>query len=150
MDMLSLSDVIAANEQQVAAKVMDGEAILINLATGAYYSIGATGGFIWSLIEKQLSIHDIVCTLTEHYDVAQSRAEADMLSLSEQLCAEGLVTASVSGAAAGVAPRTAASAKLPYQPPTLEKYTDMAEMFALDPPLPGLSYAQADKPDAKR
>ena len=36
--MLSPSDVITANEQRVAAKVMEGEAILINLMTGAYYS----------------------------------------------------------------------------------------------------------------
>jgi hypothetical protein len=140
--MLSLSHVISANEQQVAAKVMDGEAILINLGTGAYYSIGSTGGFIWSLIEKQLSIQDIVRSVTEHYDVTQTRAEADVLGLSEQLCTEGLVTASANGTAAGVAPPAGGAAKLPYQAPALEKYTDMAEMFALDPPLPGLSTAK--------
>jgi hypothetical protein len=140
--MLSLSHVISANEQQVAAKVMDGEAILINLGTGAYYSIGSTGGFIWSLIERQLSIQDIVRSVTEHYDVTQTRAEADVLGLSEQLCTEGLVTASANGTAAGVAPPAGGAAKLAYQAPALEKYTDMAEMFALDPPLPGLSTAK--------
>ena len=35
--MLSTADVITANEERVAAKVMEGEAILINLMTGAYY-----------------------------------------------------------------------------------------------------------------
>jgi hypothetical protein len=139
--MLSLSQVISANEQQVAAKVMDGEAILINLATGAYYSIGATGGFIWSLIERRLSIQDIVRAVTAHYDVAQPRAEADVLRLSEELISEGLVVAaSASGVAAGVAPPSDGAAKLAYQAPAIEKFTDMAEMFALDPPLPGLSY----------
>ncbi len=37
--MLALSSFVVPNEQQVAAKVMDGEAILINLATGTYYSM---------------------------------------------------------------------------------------------------------------
>ncbi|MGA2399047.1 MAG: PqqD family peptide modification chaperone [Steroidobacteraceae bacterium] len=149
--MLSLSQVISANEQQVAAKVMDGEAILINLATGAYYSIGATGGFIWSLIERRVSIQDIVRAVTAHYEVDQARAEADVLRLSEELITEGLVVAaSASGTAAGVAPPPTGAAKLAYQAPAIEKFTDMAEMFALDPPLPGLSYQTANSKDAHR
>ncbi|HEY6599698.1 MAG TPA: PqqD family protein [Pseudomonadales bacterium] len=135
--MLSPSDVITANEQQVAAKVMEGEAILINLTTGAYYSTPSTGGFIWSLVERRLSIGEMVCAVTEHYDVARPRAEADVLRLCEELCAEGLALA-LAGVGRGVAPK-AAGARLPYEAPALEKYTDMAEMFALDPPLPGLS-----------
>jgi hypothetical protein len=144
--MLSPSHVIAANEQQVAAKVMDGEAILINLSTGAYYSIGSTGGFIWSLVERRLSIDTIVRAVAENYDVARTQAEADVLRLSEELRIEGLITVSTSGAPTGVAPQ-AAGARLPYQAPALEKYTDMAEMFALDPPLPGLSYAPTGRRD---
>ncbi len=137
--MLSLSNVIAANEAQVVAKVMDGEAILINLNTGAYYSIGSTGGFIWSLIEGRLAIDDIVRTVADHYDVPRYQAETDVLRLGEHLCAEGLVTVSTRDAATGVAPQANGVARRPYQTPVLEKYTDMAEMFALDPPLPGLS-----------
>lgn len=146
MDMLSQSHVICANEQQVAAKVMDGEAILINLSTGAYYSIGSTGGFIWSLVERRLSIQDIVSAMADHYDVDRTQAATDVLRLSEELRAEGLISVTTSDAAAGVPPK-AAGGRLPYQSPTLEKYTDMAEMFALDPPLPGLSYATTDKRD---
>jgi hypothetical protein len=138
--MLSPTDVICANEEQVAAKVMDGEAILINLATGAYYSIGSTGGFIWSLIEKRLSIGDIGASVAEHYDVARTRAESDVLTLCNQLCAEGLAAVSAGGVAASLAPHANGAAKLAYQMPALDKYTDMAEMFALDPPLPGLSH----------
>ena len=54
--MLSPTHYISANEQQVAAKVMDGEAIIINLGTGIYYSLGTTGGFIWSLASPALGI----------------------------------------------------------------------------------------------
>lgn len=136
--MLSLSHVIEPNEQQVAAKVMDGEAILINLGTGTYYSIPSTGGFIWSRIEQKLSIEDIVCAVAAHYDVTRLQAESDVLRLGEELHAEGLVTVST-GAASSHAPQPSATSKLPYQSPTLEKFTDMAEMFALDPPLPGLA-----------
>jgi hypothetical protein len=136
--MLSVNNFISANEQQVAAKVMDGEAIVINLSTGIYYSLGTTGGFIWSLIEKRPCIQDIVRCVTEHYEVGEIEAERDVLRLSTELCSEGLAVASVVGPA-GAALAGPAGQRLPYETPAIEKYTDMAEMFALDPPLPGLS-----------
>src|SRR6185295_2598096 len=68
-DMVAISSIIAANEKQVAAKVMDGEAILINLGTGIYYSLDGTGGFIWSLVEKRVAIQDIIGSVVDHYDV---------------------------------------------------------------------------------
>jgi hypothetical protein len=138
--MLSVKDFISANEQQVAAKVMDGEAIVINLSTGIYYSLGSTGGFIWSLIEQRPCIQDIVRCVMEHYEVGEIEAERDVLRLSTELCSEGLAVASVVGSA-GSMPAGAAGQRLPYETPSVEKYTDMAEMFALDPPLPGLSQA---------
>jgi hypothetical protein len=146
--MLSLSQVIAANEEQVAAKIMDGEAILINLGTGAYYSMGSAGGFIWSLVENQLALEDIVTAVTEHYEVTRDRAEADVLRLSEELCAEGLALTCPGTSATAAAP-PASGARLAYETPALEKFTDMAEMFALDPPLPGLSKAATDARKAK-
>ncbi|MEP7313396.1 MAG: PqqD family peptide modification chaperone [Pseudomonadota bacterium] len=142
--MLSPSDVISVNEQQVAAKIMDGEAILINLGTGAYYSLGSTGGFIWSLIELRLSVSDIVRSVTEHYDVAADRVQADVTHLAEQLSAEGLIDVAAGAVSAATAPPPAGT-RLPYAVPTLDKFTDMAEMFALDPPLPGLSQAPAKR-----
>jgi hypothetical protein len=137
------TDVIAANEAQVAAKVMDGEAILINLGTGIYYSMGTTGGFIWSLIEKRLTIQQIVGRVVEQYDVSEAEASADVLRLSEELCKEGLaVTAAGTQATDAILPAMVAG-RLPYETPSMEKFVDMAEMFALDPPLPGLSQVSA-------
>ncbi len=141
--MLAPSDIIAANEKQVAAKVMDGEAILINLGTGIYYSIGATGGFIWSLVEKGVTIQNIISSVVEQYDVSETAARADVLRLSKELCEEGLAITSEGVAAAAAELPNATRARQPYEPPSMEKFTDMAEMFALDPPLPGLSQAAA-------
>ncbi len=134
----ALTDVIAANEDQVAAKVMDGEAILINLATGAYYSTPGTGGFIWSLIEQKLTVGDIAHAVSQHFDVTRAAAELDVLRLTDHMRAEGLVITVPVGGDVGAAPPPPAERAV-YLAPNLEKFTDMAEMFALDPPLPGLS-----------
>ncbi len=141
--MLSPSNFISANEQQVAAKVMDGEAILINLGTGIYYSLSTTGGFIWSLVEKRTTLEVIARSVVEHYDVSEAAALRDVLRLGEELCAEGLAVASTAGMAEADLPK-ASGVRLPYDSPSIEKYTDMAEMFALDPPLPGLSQAPTE------
>ena len=136
--MLSPTDVIRPNEQQVAAKVMDGEAILINLSTGAYYSIPSTGGFVWSLVERGMSIHAITDAVASHYVVPREQAAADVLRLADELVAEGLAAVAARDAMSSAAP-TPSSSPLAYQAPSIEKFTDMAEMFALDPPLPGLA-----------
>jgi hypothetical protein len=141
--MLAQSDVIAANETQVAAKVMDGEAILINLGTGIYYSMGTTGGFIWSLNEKRLAIHQIGARVVEQYDVSEAEASADVLRLSEELCKEGLAVSAAGMQATDATLPAMAGGRLRYETPSIEKFVDMAEMFALDPPLPGLSQVSA-------
>ncbi len=138
--MLALSNVITANQQHVAAKVMDGEAILINLTTGAYYSIPSTGGFIWSVVETDISLDEVVRAVLLHYDVEREQAETDVLRLCTELHDEGLVIVSDSAVTEPTLP-PAPVTRQPYLPPTLEKFTDMAEMFALDPPLPGLATA---------
>lgn len=135
--MFSLSSFVVPNEQHVAAKVMDGEAILINLGTGTYYSIASTGGFIWSLIEKKLPLDEVVRRVAANYDIDRAQAELDVFRLCRELHSEGLVLVSPTGNTDTNLP--AVSTRLAYQVPSLEKFTDMAEMFALDPPLPGLS-----------
>jgi hypothetical protein len=122
------------------APCTDQTATLINLSTGIYYSLGTTAGFMWSLVEKRPCIQDIVRSVSVQYEVDETAAARDVLRLCEDLCAEGLAVASVVGSAEVPLPKVTGK-RLAYEAPTMEKYTDMAEMFALDPPLPGLSQA---------
>ena len=40
------------NKKEVAVKIMDGEAIFINLSSGVYYSMDSIGAIIWEMIEN--------------------------------------------------------------------------------------------------
>src|SRR4029450_13507670 len=42
------------NSPQVINETIDGEAIMINLATGSYYSLDRVGGDVWTLLEAWL------------------------------------------------------------------------------------------------
>jgi len=132
---MSRNQYLATNPQQVAAKIMEGEAILINLLTGMYYSMSDSGAFVWALVEQGASIDDIAERMTDQFDVDAARARQDLAALVDELETEGLVSLSSEGhSACGVPERP--NGKSAYVTPKLEKFSDMAEMFALDPPLP--------------
>lgn len=137
--MLNGDNRLSANEQQVAAKVMDGEAILINLSNGLYYSMGGAGGLIWKLIEKRRSLNEIANLLTDQFNVSRDQVIADIQQLASELLAEDLVLVSEESTSLDNESPDLSDLPASYESPKLKKYDDMADMFALDPPLPGLA-----------
>jgi len=136
--MLNLSDDLAPNSNEVAGEVIDGEAIIINLASGVYYSMDRVGGLMWALIEARQSLGEIATAIVAHYDVSLERAEADIRRVASELIEHGLVVVS-DGKTAGRADREPVpERKLDYQTPELHVYRDMGDLLALDPPAPGL------------
>ena len=136
--MPEIPDRLAPKSQQVAAKVMDGEAVIINLANGVYYSMDKAGGLIWSMIEQARSLDAIADAVAAAYDVPPVRAREDVEQLAAQLVAEDLVVAAGDEVPAEGADPAPPPQKLPYETPKLNVYRDMEELLALDPPMPGL------------
>jgi hypothetical protein len=133
---LTQSDVLRPNAADVAAKLFDGEAIIMNLKTGMYFSADRAGAAVWELVETGCSLEAIAASLAERYEVSAAQALDDVVRLSQQLLEEGLAIVSQE---AGSAPAMSdAATRLSYDAPTLQKYDDMAELLALDPPMPGL------------
>src|SRR3970040_1383693 len=66
------SDRYRVHDEEVAAKVIDGEAIIINLTTGVYYSLDPTGSEVWSLLEAGHDLDAIAGHLGGRYDVSAS------------------------------------------------------------------------------
>lgn len=129
---------LAPNRGGVAAKVMDGEAIMINLTNGMYYSMDQAGGLIWELIESGLSLGEIARVVSQHYQVTSDQALHDIQRLVDELFTEELVVVRSDNTPAAQMPREPLQHPLPYEPPKLNAYRDMAELLALDPPVPGV------------
>jgi hypothetical protein len=129
------TDRMCASEPDIASKVMDGEAILINLQTGAYYSLRDAGALAWEAVRGHRTLDEIVAILASAYGRTPAELAPDLTVLLATLEAERLIRASDQLAAAdtGALPPPTGS----YQPPTVEKFTDMEELLALDPPIPG-------------
>lgn len=135
--MSELPERFRVNTEEVAAKVIDGEAIIINLTTGVYYSMDGVGGRVWSLLESHHGLDAVAEAIRAEYEVDPETCRADVLGLAAQLFEEGLMLASEeepSGSTAGVD----VDAKVGYKAPELSIYRDMGDLLALDPPVPGL------------
>lgn len=135
--MFNPTDHVEPNLDIAAGEVIDGEAIIINLATGVYYSMPGVGGDIWSLIAARHSVASIVDHLAAAYDTDPAAARHDVHAILEALLGESLIRVTANGNGAH-APETVASKK-PYAAPVLQIYRDMEELLALDPPAPGLN-----------
>jgi hypothetical protein len=136
---ISSSQRIELNSADVAAKDIDGEILVMNVANGMYYSLDGAGAVAWRLLVAGHSLLQTADVLASSYGVAPAATLDDVTDLAIQLVDEGLVA--VSGASTSTeAPALAAfDVDGPYTVPRLNSYSDMADLLALDPPMPGLA-----------
>lgn len=146
--MTALPERVVPNTNEVAAKILEGEAILINLTTGVYYSMADTGGRIWSLLEEGHTLGDVASTLEAEYDVDRETCERDVQHLVRQMLEENLVLPADGDGADGSTGTPAVEADgRAYSTPELMIYRDMGDLLALDPPVPGLEAVPWDDPE---
>ena len=81
------------NSEVVKAKVIDGEAIVINLVLGRYYSLEGAAGTAWMLLSGGATAEETGAALAERFEIDPSVAAADAGRLLDDLVAEDLVLA---------------------------------------------------------
>jgi len=138
--------ILRPNTATVAAKVIDGEAIIMNLSTGAYYSMDGAGAVVWELLEGGSSAEALSAGLAARYGLESGAVQADLERLVAELLREELILGAEESAAPDPPPRRAATAQ-PYAAPILNKYTEMADLLALDPPMPAIGRMPAGPSD---
>lgn len=111
---------------------MESEIIVINLVTGAYFSLRGAAADAWDLLIAGLSTSAVATQLADRYAVPADGVTGDIAAFARELLAEGLV---VPGGQAPVdAPTLDTGAPaLAYTAPRLEKFDDLEELLLLDP-----------------
>ena len=136
---MALSEIpLRPDQEHVVAKVIDGEAIIMNLTSGVYYSMDGVGGFIWERLEKGSSAREIAKAIVSHFEVEEDRAAEDLAALLEELREEGVIIPSEAEEASEIAWPDPPSERFAYIQPELNIYRDMGDLLALDPPAPGM------------
>lgn len=75
----------------VAAQVVTGEAVLLDIESGEYFSLNHVGGRIWELCDGTRSTAEIVSVMCDEYDVAQDVVTADTEEILGELAEAKLV-----------------------------------------------------------
>jgi hypothetical protein len=87
---LALTDRLAV-PPDVLFRNLDGEGVLVNLATGVYYGLDAIGTRLWELLSGGCSLEESLRSLLERFEVDRARAETDVRALVSELCERGLL-----------------------------------------------------------
>jgi hypothetical protein len=91
MSQVSLETLLVVPED-VIFRELDGEAIILNLATGMYFGLDEVGTRVWALVAAAGTLGHAVDTLADEYDIDRPALERDVLELAGQLLDKGLVS----------------------------------------------------------
>lgn len=126
------------NEPHVVAEVIDGEAIVVNLDSGNYFSLRETAASIWQALVAGNTCPDVSRMIGRGYVGEPDAIKAAILTFIERLLKEGLIQAVESS---GNEPthfeiestELSTDGKPQFRDPEIEKFTDMADLLLLDP-----------------
>jgi Coenzyme PQQ synthesis protein D (PqqD) len=125
----------AVNSPPVVHESFGDEAVIVNLNSGAYYSLEKSGLAIWNLIVAGASIGEIVDQISVRYAGARADIVAAVLELISSLRREELIQPAAETNHAGIATDANSNGgdKIAFEPPLLNKFTDVEDLLVLDP-----------------
>jgi hypothetical protein len=87
---ISLESIVVAAQGQVSSE-LGGDAVIMDIKSGAYLGLNSTGARIWNLVQQPRKVSEIRDAICKEYDVESDRCENDVLSLLRQMAARGLL-----------------------------------------------------------
>jgi hypothetical protein len=88
--MIAMSSIPVASKSFIARRVSD-EAILISEEGDVLHTLNETGSFIWAQVDGTRSLSEIRTLLCEEFEVAEDRAEQDIMAFVEELHRKGIL-----------------------------------------------------------
>ena len=62
-----------------------GDIVLMNIETGTYYDLDEVGSLIWEILEKPLSVSDIIAHVLLNYEIDQATCETEVMHFLQNL-----------------------------------------------------------------
>ena len=87
---MKLSDRVRV-PQEVLARQVGKETVMLDLAKGAYFGLDPVGARIWQLLTEGKTLAEVCDAIAEEYDAPRDAIERDLLALVDDLKAQGLI-----------------------------------------------------------
>lgn len=115
---------------------MEEETIIVNLASGHYFSLQGANVTVWECLERGHDEAETVRYVESLYEVGNADVAASVSALVEQLRAEELIVPVEDGAMPAEPFASIGGpdgSPRPFAMPALSKFTDMQDIILLDP-----------------
>ena len=71
---------------------LDGQAVILDLASGLYFGLNDVGTRIWTLMSEGRNVDDIAQILSREYEADRATIEQDIRDLTDALRARNLIS----------------------------------------------------------
>jgi hypothetical protein len=75
----------------VVFREVDGEAVLLDLASGRYFGLNAVGTRVWSALADGGTIENAIAAIAAEFDAPEAQIAGDVRALVADLVARGLL-----------------------------------------------------------
>ena len=90
---INRQSIVSPSEDQVSCR-LDGEAALLQMSEGVYYSLDEMGARIWDEMQEPISIEELRDRIVREYHVDLDRCERDLIEFVRAMVAAGLIRVS--------------------------------------------------------
>ncbi len=125
----------AVRSPAIVHEAIDGEAVIINLESGTYFSADGASAIAWQRIVGRASAADLQLAIAERYDGEPDSIGTAVMQFIEQLSREGLIRPAepADEDRASEASAAPAAARPAFSHLALRGFTDLQELLLLDP-----------------
>jgi hypothetical protein len=97
MSLPTTLDTICAPSDDVVAREIEGEIVIVPLVAGIgdaddeLYTLNDTGRAIWERLDGKRALREIAASLTEEYAASEAQLEADVLGFADEMVRRGIL-----------------------------------------------------------
>jgi hypothetical protein len=77
--------------QEVLARQVGEETVMLDLAQGAYYGLDPVGARMWQLLAEGKTLAEVCDAIIAEYEASRDTIEGDLLTLVDDLMKQGLI-----------------------------------------------------------
>jgi hypothetical protein len=124
-----------SNAPRFVDETVDGEALIMDMVKGSYYSCIGASAVAWNALKGGASVAEVSGSLVSTYGIAASDAARDVEQFVDALLSEEILV-EATDATVPSPPGTEVGDAIPpgeYTALCLERYTDLADLILLDP-----------------
>ena len=89
-----LDKYVIKNNEKTAYRIIDGEAVVVNLKDSTFHTLNPVVTFIWDKADGQIKAKQIIEKICQEFEVDCDTAEKDCLEFLGELISKGLVVLS--------------------------------------------------------